>query len=49
MSITDLGWFARKLLHGSGWGLALRVEAHFDESGTDGREWTLAGTSLKPL
>jgi len=40
---TDLGWIAHSILHGSGWGCVLRVEAHFDESGTDAAEITLAG------
>lgn len=40
---TDLGWIAHRLLSGSGWGVAMKVEVHFDESGTDAREITLAG------
>src|SRR5687768_8404354 len=42
-ALTDLGWIAHSMLHGSGWGLALRIEGHFDESGTDHSELTVAG------
>jgi hypothetical protein len=41
--LSDLGWIAHSMLRGGGWGCALRVEAHFDESGTDAKELTLAG------
>lgn len=41
--LSDFGWFANAMLHGLGWGCALRIEAHFDESGTDANELTLAG------
>lgn len=40
---SDLGWLSKAMLHGSGWGLMLRIEAHFDESGTDQNEITVAG------
>lgn len=41
--ISEFSWFARSLLKDGDWGFALHVEAHFDESGTDAKEMTLAG------
>jgi hypothetical protein len=43
MKRSDLGWMIQSILHGTGWGCTLRIEAHFDESGTDAKEITLAG------
>jgi hypothetical protein len=39
----DLAWIAHSILHGKGWGCALKIEVHFDESGTDAKELTVAG------
>lgn len=43
MSTSGLALFARSMLRGSGWGCVLNLEAHFDESGTDAQELTVAG------
>lgn len=43
MSVSDFIWPARSNLRASDWGFALRLEAHFDESGTDASELTVAG------
>lgn len=40
---SALGLLAHSLLRGNGWGIVLHIEAHFDESGTDASELTLAG------
>lgn len=40
---SNFAWIAGSLLRVGGWGCPLSVEAHFDESGTDAAELTVAG------
>lgn len=43
MLSSDFSWLAKSLLRSGGWGMAVHIEAHFDESGTHSDQITIAG------